>query len=195
MYVLLASQSALDRCNGAPKMTLVATCSCGSAFKAIQELAGKSVNCPSCGQTLKVPDLKPAADPIRVVCQCGRAFKAKPELAGKRVKSPCCSQPLTIPNPQVDRVEYTDRSATIPSSDPSEDDIRLAPVTAAPLPVTQIAPTEKEHKPTSNKVQMQMDGKMIAIISYFTLVGWIVAFVLHQQSSPKSSLAAFHLRQ
>jgi uncharacterized membrane protein len=38
-----------------------------------------------------------------------------------------------------------------------------------------------------------MDGKTISIISYFTLVGWIIAFVLYNNN--KSRLAAFHIRQ
>jgi uncharacterized membrane protein len=38
-----------------------------------------------------------------------------------------------------------------------------------------------------------MDGKSIAIISYFTWIGWIIAFVLH--NSNKSQLGAYHLRQ
>lgn len=38
-----------------------------------------------------------------------------------------------------------------------------------------------------------IDGKTISIISYFTWIGWIIAFVLY--SSNKSQLAAFHIRQ
>ena len=38
-----------------------------------------------------------------------------------------------------------------------------------------------------------MDGKTIAIISYFTWIGWIIAFVMF--SSNKSQLAAYHIRQ
>ena len=38
-----------------------------------------------------------------------------------------------------------------------------------------------------------MDGKTIAIISYFTLIGWIIAFVMY--SSNKSQLAIYHIRQ
>jgi uncharacterized membrane protein len=38
-----------------------------------------------------------------------------------------------------------------------------------------------------------MDGKTIAIISYFTWIGWIIAFVLY--NSNKSQIAAYHLRQ
>ena len=37
------------------------------------------------------------------------------------------------------------------------------------------------------------DGKTIAIISYFTWIGWIIAFVMH--SSNKSSIGAYHIRQ
>ncbi len=38
-----------------------------------------------------------------------------------------------------------------------------------------------------------MDGKSIAIISYLTWIGWIIAFVLY--NSNKSKLAAYHIRQ
>ena len=38
-----------------------------------------------------------------------------------------------------------------------------------------------------------IDGKTIAIISYLTWIGWIIAFVLY--NSNKSKLAAYHLRQ
>jgi uncharacterized membrane protein len=38
-----------------------------------------------------------------------------------------------------------------------------------------------------------MDGKTIAIISYFTWIGWIIAFVMF--NSNKSQLAAYHIRQ
>lgn len=38
-----------------------------------------------------------------------------------------------------------------------------------------------------------MDGKTISIISYFSLVGWIIAFVLYNNN--KSKLAGFHIRQ
>jgi len=37
------------------------------------------------------------------------------------------------------------------------------------------------------------NGKTIALVSYLTFVGWIVAYVMH--SSQKTSLGAFHLRQ
>jgi uncharacterized membrane protein len=37
------------------------------------------------------------------------------------------------------------------------------------------------------------NGKTISIISYLTLVGWIIAFIMH--SNNKTDLAAFHLRQ
>jgi uncharacterized membrane protein len=37
------------------------------------------------------------------------------------------------------------------------------------------------------------DGKTIALISYLTLIGWVIAFVLHGNN--KTSLGVFHLRQ
>jgi uncharacterized membrane protein len=38
-----------------------------------------------------------------------------------------------------------------------------------------------------------MDGKSIAIISYLTIIGWIIAYVMHGNN--KSQLGIFHLRQ
>lgn len=38
-----------------------------------------------------------------------------------------------------------------------------------------------------------IDGRTIAIIAYLTLIGWIIALVLHLGN--KTSLGAFHLRQ
>lgn len=40
---------------------------------------------------------------------------------------------------------------------------------------------------------MENSGKNVAIIAYITLIGWIVAIVLHSEN--KSRLGAFHLRQ
>ena len=36
-------------------------------------------------------------------------------------------------------------------------------------------------------------GKAIAVISYFTVIGWVIALILH--SGNKTRLGAFHLRQ
>lgn len=41
--------------------------------------------------------------------------------------------------------------------------------------------------------QISNNGKTVAIVSYITWIGWIVAFVLN--SSNKTSLGFFHLRQ
>ncbi len=37
------------------------------------------------------------------------------------------------------------------------------------------------------------NGKLVAILSYMTLVGWLVALVMH--NSQKTTLGAYHLRQ
>ena len=50
-----------------------------------------------------------------------------------------------------------------------------------------------ETNPNPAPATSGIDGKTIAIISYFSVVGWIIAFVLF--SSNKSQLAAYHLRQ
>jgi uncharacterized membrane protein len=45
----------------------------------------------------------------------------------------------------------------------------------------------------ANTNSATMDGKSIAIISYLTIIGWIIAYVMHGNN--KSQLGAFHLRQ
>jgi uncharacterized membrane protein len=37
------------------------------------------------------------------------------------------------------------------------------------------------------------NGKTVAIVSYLTLIGWIVAFIMHNNN--KTELGAYHLRQ
>lgn len=37
------------------------------------------------------------------------------------------------------------------------------------------------------------DGKTIAIISYLTIIGWIIAYVMHGNN--KTALGAYHIRQ
>ena len=46
---------------------------------------------------------------------------------------------------------------------------------------------------TTGSTTQSMDGKSIAIISYLTIIGWIIAYVMH--GNTKSKLGAFHIRQ
>lgn len=48
---------------------------------------------------------------------------------------------------------------------------------------------------TNNAVPAQDPGKTVAILSYITLIGLIVAFVMNGEQKNKSELGAFHLRQ
>ncbi len=41
--------------------------------------------------------------------------------------------------------------------------------------------------------QQAQEDKTIAILSYITFIGWIIALILHQNN--KTSLGAYHLRQ
>ena len=50
-----------------------------------------------------------------------------------------------------------------------------------------------ETNPTPAPATSGVDGKTISIISYFSLIGWIIAYVLF--NSNKSKLAAYHIRQ
>lgn len=40
-----------------------------------------------------------------------------------------------------------------------------------------------------------MNNKTLSILSYITIIGWIIAFVKSKDLSPKSDLVTYHLRQ
>lgn len=42
---------------------------------------------------------------------------------------------------------------------------------------------------------MNENSKTIAIISYITLIGWVVAIIMHNNEKEKSEFALFHIRQ
>lgn len=50
-----------------------------------------------------------------------------------------------------------------------------------------------ETNPTPAPAASGMDGKTIAMISYFTWIGWIIAFVMYNNN--KSQIATYHIRQ
>ena len=61
------------------------------------------------------------------------------------------------------------------------------------IPKPKFMSTETNPTPNPAPAASGMDGKTISIISYFTWIGWIIAFVMY--NSNKSQLAAFHIRQ
>ena len=50
-----------------------------------------------------------------------------------------------------------------------------------------------ETNPTPAPATSGMDGKTIATVSYLTLIGWIIAYVMYGNN--KSQLAIYHIRQ
>ena len=50
---------------------------------------------------------------------------------------------------------------------------------------------KNENNPNSN--MQGMDGKTIAIISYLTIIGWVIAYIMN--SNNKSEIAIYHIRQ
>ncbi|NMP17420.1 MULTISPECIES: hypothetical protein [unclassified Thalassotalea] len=46
---------------------------------------------------------------------------------------------------------------------------------------------------TSGNDMFKLEGRTIAIISYLTIVGWVIALIFHGQNP--SRFSAFHLRQ
>jgi uncharacterized membrane protein/endogenous inhibitor of DNA gyrase (YacG/DUF329 family) len=194
-------------------MSIQATCTCGGAFKLKSELAGKRVKCPECGETFTVPEsgahspgggqVSGAAhkgrEKIAVSCQCGRNFKAPSKLAGKQVACPACQAPLTIPpaEPALSEPEDPLGHIAFDEDNPFGDlgDIAVEPLMGE-LPVTaqQLPPSRPEER-SPTRATNEVDGQVIALVSYLSLIGWCFAMYLHSKNSTKSSLAAFHLRQ
>ncbi|MCU4175776.1 DUF4870 domain-containing protein [Carboxylicivirga sp. N1Y90] len=42
---------------------------------------------------------------------------------------------------------------------------------------------------------MNEQSRTIAIVSYVTIIGWIIALIMRQSEKPQSELSRFHLRQ
>ena len=42
---------------------------------------------------------------------------------------------------------------------------------------------------------MNDQSRLIATVSYITLIGWVIALILRQNEKPQSELGLFHLRQ
>jgi len=40
-----------------------------------------------------------------------------------------------------------------------------------------------------------MNAKTISIVSYITIIGWVIAYLKHKESGQKSKLASYHLEQ
>jgi uncharacterized membrane protein len=40
-----------------------------------------------------------------------------------------------------------------------------------------------------------MDNKTISVISYITIIGWLIAFLSAKDKTPKNSLVTYHLKQ
>jgi len=40
-----------------------------------------------------------------------------------------------------------------------------------------------------------MDKKTLSIVAYVTIIGWIIAFVVHKNNTDKHSLVRYHLEQ
>ena len=50
-----------------------------------------------------------------------------------------------------------------------------------------------ENEKNTNSGVQGMDGKTIAVISYLTIIGWVIAYVMN--SNNKSQIAIYHIRQ
>jgi hypothetical protein len=119
------------------------TCACGKQIRVPDELVGRRVKCPGCGDPVDVPAPAkaaartvapsrpaPARKPapanedgpvekgvpalIRFECECGKALQAKAEHAGKKIRCPACQELVTVPSgPDDDDQDQDDRKARI----------------------------------------------------------------------------------
>src|SRR5438270_910981 len=68
-------------------MAIKVQCTCGKAFAAKDELAGKTVKCPACQQPLKIPSGPAAAAPA------AKPGTAKPGAAAQPAAKPAAQKP------------------------------------------------------------------------------------------------------
>lgn len=114
-------------------MPLVVACECGQRFAARDDLAGKTMACPSCGAALTVPGAPvpaaaaPAKTPIVATCSCGARFAAREDLIGKTLPCPSCGQPLVVGGEAKPATAAKSTLAAPPAP---------APAAAAPITVT-----------------------------------------------------------
>jgi Protein of unknown function (DUF1559) len=97
-------------------MPVLASCPCGKQFRVPDELVGRRVKCPGCGEPVSVPapvkaaaarKPAPAADdnpaetstpaPIHFECACGKQLQVKAEHAGKKIRCPGCQELVAVP--------------------------------------------------------------------------------------------------
>jgi hypothetical protein len=99
-------------------MPVVIACSaCQGKMKVSEQMAGKAVKCPKCGQVVRTapapapspPPVPAAAGPkpppapaklLLLTCPaCQKKMQVRPELAGKAVKCPQCAKVVKVPGP------------------------------------------------------------------------------------------------
>lgn len=142
-------------------MTINQTCVCGVKLQAKDELAGKQVKCPKCGDTLWLPSKEVAPPHIRVNCSCGKAFQVKASSAGRAFQCSGCNRSLTVPNsnersPAKPNSEFfgTNDPASISGSlfDQNFLDVQFPAATYIPpsTPALQ-QPSQSRSKPKSKK--------------------------------------------
>ena len=77
-------------------------CACGATFAANAQMAGKQVNCPTCGQLADVPPQS-----VPVICPCGNHFHANSVTVGQHVNCPNCGQSVRVAQPQGPGQQFT----------------------------------------------------------------------------------------
>jgi Protein of unknown function (DUF1559) len=124
-------------------MPVAMTCACGKQFRVPDELVGRRVKCPGCGDPVNVPaPAKAAAKPavptkaavparkpapadddslaergkpalIRFECECGKSLQAKAEHAGKKIRCPGCQELVTVPAEEEEEPEEGNKKSRI----------------------------------------------------------------------------------
>ncbi len=113
-------------------MTQVIACECGKKFSAGPHLAGKSLPCPVCGRTLRIPAGE-VSPPIRVpvYCNlCGSRYEATADKIGKQATCKKCGESMVI------SASPPEQSSSHPVNPFLLDEYSLQPASAArPAPV------------------------------------------------------------
>ena len=164
-------------------MSVVLECPvCGSAFQVLPENAGQLVACPTCNESVTVPELVateesepiPMALPSKpIIFNCGSCFGkfgVTPDMDGTRVACPHCDKHVLV---QIESSEVTGQVVfqPTPPSEPLLPKIRtkrkkkkkivIADHTPPPVESTSPAPTEPPPIPEINVKRNKKNPKVI----------------------------------
>ena len=111
-------------------------CSCKRLMVLPDKYSGQHVQCPECGNILRIPAEREDRTLVRWRCECGQRLKARRGMAGRAFTCPKCKTQSLVPVPEV----VEDFIGENFSADSENDAVKLAPPGAGVPASTEVSP-------------------------------------------------------